>query len=52
MDHLPGIPADFHNADPRGRVRPNRDDTGKALFRQQVALRDGPRLAVHARLAE
>ena len=53
MDHLPGTSADFHNADPRGRrVRLNCAGTGKDPCRQQIALRDGPRLAARARLAE
>ena len=46
MAHLPGIFTDFHNADPRGRARLNCAGTEDDPSRQQVALRDGPRLVV------
>ena len=43
MDHLPGILADFHNADPGGRVRLNR--AGIAYSAEDAG-------AAHARLVE
>ena len=48
MDHRPRIFADFHNADPRGRVRLNCAGTVDDLSRQQVVLRDGLRLVVYS----
>lgn len=47
MDHRPRIFADFHNADPRGRIRLNCAGTVDDLFRQQVVLRDGLRLVIY-----
>ena len=48
MDHLPRIFADFHNADPRGRVRLNCAGTADDLSRQQIVLQDGLRLVVYS----
>jgi hypothetical protein len=48
----PRVYADFHNADPQGRVRLNTRGTLDDLARQQVALSDGLRLTLYSEDAE
>jgi hypothetical protein len=48
----PRVYADFHNADPQGRVRLNARGTLDDLARQQVALSDGLRLTLYSEDAE
>lgn len=44
----PGIYADFHNADSRGRLRLNSVGTVEDLARQQVELREGLELTMYS----
>jgi len=44
----PKIYADFHNADPHGRLRLNCAGTAEDLARQQVQLREGLLLTLYA----
>jgi len=44
----PTVYADFHNADPQGRIRLNCIGTIEDLSRQQLELRDGLALALYS----
>ena len=44
----PKIYADFHNADPHGRIRLNCNGTVEDLAQQQVELREGLALALYS----
>jgi hypothetical protein len=44
----PKVFADFHNADPRGRLRLNCVGTIEDLARQQIVLRDGVCLSLYS----
>jgi hypothetical protein len=46
--NTPRVYADFHNADPHGRLRLNCTGTIQDLARQQVQLRDGLVLTLYA----
>jgi hypothetical protein len=44
----PKIYADFHNADPQGRIRLNCDGTLSDLAQQKIELREGLTLSLYA----